>query len=124
MLLDCLYRGLGPENRGVADQMSPGGLSRLPYAIATQLLDHMAKTNKETEKDQILATLLTQLDLVAKKIMELEAPVKKQDRYIPPHEGIKPKVYEGGQIEEILSIILHKVEEHDKVLKRKCLSVE
>uniref|UniRef100_M1DT02 Putative plant transposon protein domain-containing protein n=1 Tax=Solanum tuberosum TaxID=4113 RepID=M1DT02_SOLTU len=96
--------------------MSPGGLSRLPYAIAAQLLDHLAKTNKETEKDQILATLLTQLDLVAKKILELEAPDNKNDRYIPLHKRINPKVYEGGQIEDILSLILHKVEEHDKLL--------
>uniref|UniRef100_M1DLQ1 Integrase core domain containing protein n=1 Tax=Solanum tuberosum TaxID=4113 RepID=M1DLQ1_SOLTU len=64
--------------------------------------------------DQILATLLTQLELVAKKIMELEAPDKK-DWYIASHERIKPKVYEGGQIVEILSLILHKVKEHDKV---------
>ena len=27
MLLGCFYRGLGPENRGVADQHSPGGLT-------------------------------------------------------------------------------------------------
>jgi len=34
-----------------------------------------------------------------------------------PHERKKPKDHEGGQVEEILSLILHKVEEHDKVLK-------
>ncbi|XP_049397322.1 uncharacterized protein LOC125861479 [Solanum stenotomum] len=76
----------------------------------------MDKTNKDTDKDQILATLLTQLDLVAKNIIELEAPEKKKDRFIPPHECINPKVYEGGQIEEIVLLILHKVEKHDKVL--------
>uniref|UniRef100_M1DLP5 Uncharacterized protein n=1 Tax=Solanum tuberosum TaxID=4113 RepID=M1DLP5_SOLTU len=76
----------------------------------------MAKTNKETEKDQILVTLLTQLDLVAKKIMELEVPDKKKDLYIPPHERIKPKEYEGGQVEEILSLIFYRVEEHNIVL--------
>uniref|UniRef100_M1DFK1 Putative plant transposon protein domain-containing protein n=1 Tax=Solanum tuberosum TaxID=4113 RepID=M1DFK1_SOLTU len=79
MLLDCFYREFGPENRGVADQISPRGLTRLPYAIAVQILDHMAKAYKDTEKDQILATLLTQLDLVAKQIMEVEVPYKKKD---------------------------------------------
>uniref|UniRef100_M1DIJ6 Uncharacterized protein n=1 Tax=Solanum tuberosum TaxID=4113 RepID=M1DIJ6_SOLTU len=70
-------------------------------------------TNKETEKDHILVTLLTQLDL-PKKIMNLEAPDTKKDRYIPPHERIQPNMNEDGQIEEILSLILHKVESHDK----------
>uniref|UniRef100_M1DM54 Uncharacterized protein n=1 Tax=Solanum tuberosum TaxID=4113 RepID=M1DM54_SOLTU len=76
----------------------------------------MAKTNKETENDQILATLFTQLDLVAKMILEFELPDKNKDRYISPHERVKPKEYEGGKIEDIRSLILHKVEQHDKVL--------
>uniref|UniRef100_M1DHA7 Putative plant transposon protein domain-containing protein n=1 Tax=Solanum tuberosum TaxID=4113 RepID=M1DHA7_SOLTU len=49
--------------------------------------------------------------------MELEVPYKKKDQYIPPHERIRPKEYEGGQVEEILSFILHKVEEQEIVLK-------
>uniref|UniRef100_M1DIV5 Integrase core domain containing protein n=1 Tax=Solanum tuberosum TaxID=4113 RepID=M1DIV5_SOLTU len=75
----------------------------------------MALTNKETKKDHILATLLTQLDLVSRKIMELQAPDTKKDRYIPRHERINTNVNKGGQIEEMLSLILHKVESHDKV---------
>uniref|UniRef100_M1DZP3 Uncharacterized protein n=1 Tax=Solanum tuberosum TaxID=4113 RepID=M1DZP3_SOLTU len=76
----------------------------------------MAKTNKENEKNQILATLLTQLDFVAKQIMELDVPYKNKDRYIYPYEGKNPKEYEGGQVEETLSLILHRVKEQDKVL--------
>uniref|UniRef100_M1DI59 Uncharacterized protein n=1 Tax=Solanum tuberosum TaxID=4113 RepID=M1DI59_SOLTU len=112
------FEGLDPENRGLAAQLSSSGLIRQPYAIAAQLLDHKTMTHKETKKDQNLATLLTHIDLLAKKIMELEVPYKKKDRYIPPHERRNPKEYEGGQVEETLSLILHKVKEHDRVLKK------
>lgn len=91
MLLDYFCRGPGLENGGVVNQISLGGLTRLPYAIETQLLDHMNKTNIDTEKDQILATLLTQMALMAKQIMELEVPYKNKERYITPHENIKLK---------------------------------
>ncbi|WMV54730.1 hypothetical protein MTR67_048115 [Solanum verrucosum] len=77
----------------------------------------MTKTHKETEKDQNLAKMLTRLDLLAKNIMEFEVQYKNKDSYIPPHEHRKSKDYEGGQVKEILSLILHKVEEHDSVLK-------
>jgi len=67
----------------------------------------MAKTNNESQKNKILATLLTQLDLVAKQLMELEVPYKKKYQYIPPHECRKSKEHKSGWVAEILSVIFH-----------------
>ena len=68
------------------------------------------------EKTHILATLLTQLDLVTKKIVKLGASDNDQNRYTPPHKHTKHNVNEDGQISDILLLILQKVKSHDKVL--------
>lgn len=63
-----------------------------------------------------MATLLTQLDLVTKKIVKLGALDNDKNRYTPPHKHTKHNVNEDGQIEDILLPILQKVKSHDKVL--------
>ena len=65
VLLDCFYRSLGPRNKLLANQLIPGGITKQPYAIAVQLLDHMAETNQEVERDFMLAALINQLDDLA-----------------------------------------------------------
>uniref|UniRef100_M1DI27 Uncharacterized protein n=1 Tax=Solanum tuberosum TaxID=4113 RepID=M1DI27_SOLTU len=57
-----------------------------PYAIAAHLLDHMAEANQEVEKDFMLAALMTQMDELARKILEIEVQCKRKDRYVLPHE--------------------------------------
>uniref|UniRef100_M1DFP2 Uncharacterized protein n=1 Tax=Solanum tuberosum TaxID=4113 RepID=M1DFP2_SOLTU len=99
------------------DQLSLGYLMQHSYETATHLLDYVVKTNKETEKDQHLATLLGQLDILAQKVKDLEVLSRKKDMYICPHERRKMKKQEGGKIEEVMLLILHKVEGHDRVLE-------
>lgn len=83
VLLDCFYKSLGAERKKLVDKLVLGGLLHPPYAIASQLIDTMSMTNNEAEKEHTLASLLTQLVLVTKNIIELEVPDKRKDLYIP-----------------------------------------
>uniref|UniRef100_M1DHL6 Uncharacterized protein n=1 Tax=Solanum tuberosum TaxID=4113 RepID=M1DHL6_SOLTU len=93
------------------------GFIQLPYAKAAHLLDHMAKTIKKKEKDQGMATLLEQLDDLAQKVNDLEVLSKGKYKYIPPHKHQKTKEKQGYKIEEVLLLILHKVDKHDRLLE-------
>ncbi|WMV09160.1 hypothetical protein MTR67_002545 [Solanum verrucosum] len=92
ILLQYFYRSLDLMNKGVAAQRSPRVLMQQPYVIATQLLDGMTKINREwytpedhvspltfkltkehiekdKERDQNMANMMTQLDILAKNVM-------------------------------------------------------
>uniref|UniRef100_M1D954 Integrase core domain containing protein n=1 Tax=Solanum tuberosum TaxID=4113 RepID=M1D954_SOLTU len=86
------YWSLDSANKGVADQLSPRGLMQQPYIIAAQLLDGMTTINrawytredqvslvtfkltneqleKDQERDQNMAKIMTQLDILSKNVM-------------------------------------------------------
>uniref|UniRef100_M1DHC5 Integrase core domain containing protein n=1 Tax=Solanum tuberosum TaxID=4113 RepID=M1DHC5_SOLTU len=90
--MQYFYRSLDLVNKGVADQLSPGGIMQQPYEIASQLLDCMTKINKtwyiredqvsplnfrmtkekiekDQEKDLNMAKMMTQLDILSKNVM-------------------------------------------------------
>uniref|UniRef100_M1DXS2 Uncharacterized protein n=1 Tax=Solanum tuberosum TaxID=4113 RepID=M1DXS2_SOLTU len=58
-LLECFYRGLGPENRGIADKLCEGGILQQPYEVVAKLLDSMVEANKEAKKKQEWDSLVT-----------------------------------------------------------------
>uniref|UniRef100_M0ZTA7 Putative plant transposon protein domain-containing protein n=1 Tax=Solanum tuberosum TaxID=4113 RepID=M0ZTA7_SOLTU len=72
----------------------------------------MAEANQEVAKDFMLAVLMTQMDELAKKIVEIKVQCKQKGRHVPPHERRKPKDNEGKRVEGILSIILNKLLEN------------
>ncbi|KAK4708671.1 hypothetical protein R3W88_029596 [Solanum pinnatisectum] len=92
MLLQYFYRSLDSVNKGVADQLVPGGIMQQPYEVASQLFDCMTKINREwytredqvspltfrmtkeqikkdQKRDQNMAKMMTQLDILAKNVM-------------------------------------------------------
>ncbi|KAK4724061.1 hypothetical protein R3W88_026840 [Solanum pinnatisectum] len=92
ILQEYFYRSLDSVNKGVADQLVLGGLMQHPYKVASQLLNGMAKINrawytredqvspltfrmskdkieKDQERDQNMAKIETQLDLLMKNVM-------------------------------------------------------
>uniref|UniRef100_M1DGD5 Polyprotein protein n=1 Tax=Solanum tuberosum TaxID=4113 RepID=M1DGD5_SOLTU len=56
----------------------------------------------------MLATLMAQMDELAKKMAKIEIQCKRKDKYIPPHERRSLKDNEVKYLEGMLSIILHK----------------
>uniref|UniRef100_M1DEK4 Integrase core domain containing protein n=1 Tax=Solanum tuberosum TaxID=4113 RepID=M1DEK4_SOLTU len=71
-LLEYFYGILNPGHRGLIDRLIPGGLERYSYETAAKFLDHVDKTNKNIEKDQLLIILLGQLGNLTQKVEEQE----------------------------------------------------
>lgn len=76
VLLVCFYKSLSPVNKMLNDQLVSGGISKQPYMIAVQLLYHMGEANIDVEKDSMLDTLITQVDELAKILIEMEVQFK------------------------------------------------
>uniref|UniRef100_M1DZD8 Integrase core domain containing protein n=1 Tax=Solanum tuberosum TaxID=4113 RepID=M1DZD8_SOLTU len=46
-LLECFYRGLGPENRGITDELCKGGMLHQPYEVIAKFFDGMVEAKKK-----------------------------------------------------------------------------
>uniref|UniRef100_M1D811 Retrotransposon gag protein n=1 Tax=Solanum tuberosum TaxID=4113 RepID=M1D811_SOLTU len=98
VLLESFYRSLNPGNRGLIDQyprniglidrLMPGDREKYSYETAAKFLDLVAKTNKDTEKDQQLIILLGQMDNLTQKVEELEVMSKEKRKCRPPIEQV------------------------------------
>ena len=82
----------------------------------------MAEAIEEVEND--LAALMTQIDELTKKIVKIEVQFKRNDKYIPLYEWKKPRDNRGKRVEEMLSVILHKVSEHEGVFDEMKKNIE
>uniref|UniRef100_M1DMV1 Uncharacterized protein n=1 Tax=Solanum tuberosum TaxID=4113 RepID=M1DMV1_SOLTU len=66
----------------------------------------------------MLASLMTQMNELAKKMVKIEIQCKRKDKYIPPHERRSLKDNEVKRLWEMLSTILLKLSEKDGVLDK------
>uniref|UniRef100_M1DTJ7 Uncharacterized protein n=1 Tax=Solanum tuberosum TaxID=4113 RepID=M1DTJ7_SOLTU len=116
MLLECFYRGLGPEYRSIAYQPFESGMLHQPYEVVTTLFDGMVETNKEAQKKHEWDALVAQVDVLSKRVMGLEAQAMEKEKHFFLHECRNGKKHGGVQNDEALSVIQQKLEEQDKKL--------
>lgn len=69
-----------------------------------------------TLRQPIFLPLFAHLDLVGKKVIELQVPCKKELLVHSLYEHRNSQEYEGGQVEENLSIILHENGKEELIL--------
>uniref|UniRef100_M1DX84 Putative plant transposon protein domain-containing protein n=1 Tax=Solanum tuberosum TaxID=4113 RepID=M1DX84_SOLTU len=103
-VLNAASGGIGQENKMVVDLLSPRDIIQLSYVQVAYLFDHMVMANNEKEKGQEAEKSVTQLDVLIKRVSDLEVVVTKTGKYIPPHEHKKVTKQEGGQFEELTPI--------------------
>uniref|UniRef100_M1DCZ7 Uncharacterized protein n=1 Tax=Solanum tuberosum TaxID=4113 RepID=M1DCZ7_SOLTU len=96
----------------------PGGRDKYSYETAAKFLDLVAKTNKDTEKDQHLIILLGQMNNLTQKIEELEVMSKEKSKCRLPTEQGRSMDIENKHIEDMLLTILQKLNEQDRVLEK------
>uniref|UniRef100_M1DN23 Putative plant transposon protein domain-containing protein n=1 Tax=Solanum tuberosum TaxID=4113 RepID=M1DN23_SOLTU len=150
LLLQYFYWSLDPVNKSLSDQLVHGGLMRQPYELAALLLDDMTKVNRswhtreykapllqvvlskeqierDYERDENIAKMITQIDLRSKHVMRggtksvnaVGTNNREVEKYIymPPHDRLCPKDptgLEGSNMEDMLVRIYNKVEGADK----------
>lgn len=121
LLLDCICRGIGRENRIVVDQLFSGWLMRHSYETVTQILYFASKFNKEMmeiDKDHHFDHLFWPAGCLDRKGQGLGGSFSYKRHVHSPSRYPKDEE-EKGHINWVCTLhIIHKVEEHERVLEK------
>uniref|UniRef100_M1DV66 Retrotransposon gag protein n=1 Tax=Solanum tuberosum TaxID=4113 RepID=M1DV66_SOLTU len=115
-LQECFYRDLGPKNRSIADQLCSEGTLHQLYEVIAKIFDGMAETNKDAKTKQEWDTLVTQMDVLSKRVIELEVQAMEKEKHFLFRERKHGKKHGGVQNNEAISLIQQQLEEQDKKL--------
>uniref|UniRef100_M1DXE7 Putative plant transposon protein domain-containing protein n=1 Tax=Solanum tuberosum TaxID=4113 RepID=M1DXE7_SOLTU len=89
----------------------PGGRDKYSYKTVAKFLDLVAKTNKDTKKNQQLIIFLGQMDNLTQEVEELEVMSKEKRKRGSPIEQGRSMGVESQQIQDMLLTILQKLNE-------------
>uniref|UniRef100_M1DNM8 Uncharacterized protein n=1 Tax=Solanum tuberosum TaxID=4113 RepID=M1DNM8_SOLTU len=115
-LLECFYRGLGPEYRRIDDQICEGGMLYQHYEVVENLLDGMVATSKKAKKKHEWVALITHLDDLSNRVTKLKVQTMGKEKYHSLRECSHGKKQGGVQGDESLSLIQKKMKAQKEML--------
>lgn len=113
----------GPQTRNRSID-SEGGMLNQPYKVVATLLDNMIETKKEAQKKYEWDKLVTEVDVLSKRLIGLEEQPMEREKNFSFQEGKQGKRHEGVQSDDAISPIRPNLKEHDNKLNNMNKNIE